>query len=106
MTGADLSNVVNEGALLSARAGRNTIDMATMEEAIDRVMAGPERKTRVMADSEKKMIAYHEGGHALVGHALPHADPVHKITILRAARRWATPCRCRRRTSSSRRARR
>ncbi|KIH97538.1 cell division protein FtsH [Streptomonospora alba] len=82
MTGADLSNVVNEGALLSARAGRNVIDMETMEEAIDRVMAGPERKTRVMADAEKKMIAYHEGGHALVGHALPHADPVHKITIL------------------------
>ncbi|MDT0300578.1 ATP-dependent zinc metalloprotease FtsH [Streptomonospora wellingtoniae] len=82
MTGADLQNVVNEGALLSARAGHNLIDLATLEEAIDRVMAGPERKTRVMADAEKKVIAYHEGGHALVGHALPHADPVHKITIL------------------------
>ncbi|WP_026128475.1 ATP-dependent zinc metalloprotease FtsH [Nocardiopsis halophila] len=82
MTGADLQNVVNEGALLSARAGRDTIDMATLEEAIDRVMAGPERKTRVMSDAEKKVIAYHEGGHALVGHALPNADPVHKITIL------------------------
>ncbi|QBI56085.1 ATP-dependent zinc metalloprotease FtsH [Streptomonospora litoralis] len=82
MTGADLSNVVNEGALLSARAGHNQIDHATMEEAIDRVMAGPERKTRVMSDTEKKVIAYHEGGHALVGHALPNADPVHKITIL------------------------
>jgi cell division protease FtsH len=82
MTGADLANVVNEGALLSARAGRNEIDLATLEEAIDRVMAGPERKTRVMADTEKKVIAYHEGGHALVGHALPNADPVHKITIL------------------------
>ncbi|WP_026120306.1 ATP-dependent zinc metalloprotease FtsH [Nocardiopsis potens] len=82
MTGADLQNVVNEGALLSARAGRNQIDMATLEEAIDRVMAGPERKTRVMSDAEKKVIAYHEGGHALVGHALPNADPVHKITIL------------------------
>ncbi|WP_420161626.1 ATP-dependent zinc metalloprotease FtsH [Nocardiopsis sp. CNT-189] len=82
MTGADLQNVVNEGALLSARGGRSQIDMATLEEAIDRVMAGPERKTRVMSDAEKKVIAYHEGGHALVGHALPNADPVHKITIL------------------------
>ncbi|MDA0563566.1 ATP-dependent zinc metalloprotease FtsH [Streptomonospora sp. S1-112] len=82
MTGADLANVINEGALLSARAGRSQIDMATLEEAIDRVMAGPERKTRVMSDAEKKVIAYHEGGHALVGHALPNADPVHKITIL------------------------
>ncbi|GAB3500575.1 ATP-dependent zinc metalloprotease FtsH [Nocardiopsis coralliicola] len=82
MTGADLQNVVNEGALLSARAGHTTIDMATLEEAIDRVMAGPERKTRVMSDAEKKVIAYHEGGHALVGHALPNADPVHKVTIL------------------------
>ncbi|NYE49964.1 cell division protease FtsH [Spinactinospora alkalitolerans] len=81
-TGADLSNVLNEGALLSARGGRNQIDMETLEEAIDRVMAGPERKTRVMSDAEKKVIAYHEGGHALVGHALPNADPVHKITIL------------------------
>ncbi|ASU85759.1 cell division protein FtsH [Nocardiopsis gilva YIM 90087] len=82
MTGADLNNVVNEGALLTARAGRTEIDMATLEEAIDRVMAGPERKTRVMSDAEKKVIAYHEGGHALVGHALPNSDPVHKITIL------------------------
>ncbi|MBB4929244.1 cell division protease FtsH [Lipingzhangella halophila] len=82
MTGADLQNVVNEGALLSARANRNEIDMVTLEEAIDRVMAGPEKKTQVMSDAEKKVIAYHEGGHALVGHALPHADPVHKITIL------------------------
>ncbi|MDA2805634.1 ATP-dependent zinc metalloprotease FtsH [Nocardiopsis suaedae] len=82
MTGADLQNVVNEGALLSARAGKDLIDMATLEEAIDRVMAGPERKTRVMSDAEKKVIAYHEGGHALVGHALPNADPVHKVTIL------------------------
>ncbi|KUP96933.1 ATP-dependent zinc metalloprotease FtsH [Thermobifida cellulosilytica] len=81
-TGADLANVVNEGALLSARRGRTQIDMATLEEAIDRVMAGPERKSRVMSDAEKKIIAYHEGGHALVGHALPNADPVHKITIL------------------------
>ncbi|HEY3686673.1 MAG TPA: ATP-dependent zinc metalloprotease FtsH [Streptosporangiaceae bacterium] len=81
-TGADLANVINEAALLTARGGRNQIDMATLEESIDRVMAGPERKTRVMSDKEKKMIAYHEGGHALVAHALPNADPVHKVTIL------------------------
>ena len=82
MTGADLSNVINEGALLSARGGEDVITHSLLEEAIERVMAGPERKTRVMSDHEKKVIAYHEGGHALVGHALPNADPVHKITIL------------------------
>jgi cell division protease FtsH len=82
MTGADLANVINEGALLSARAGAKAITHAVLEEAIERVMAGPERKTRVMSDTEKKVIAYHEGGHALVGHALPNSDPVHKITIL------------------------
>ncbi|SIO90417.1 ATP-dependent zinc metalloprotease FtsH [Nocardiopsis sp. JB363] len=82
MTGADLANVINEGALLSARAGADVISHAFLEEAIERVMAGPERKSRVMSDREKKVIAYHEGGHALVGHALPNSDPVHKITIL------------------------
>jgi cell division protease FtsH len=81
-TGADLANVINEAALLTARFDRKQIDMATLEEAIDRVMAGPERKSRVMSESEKKIIAYHEGGHALVAHALPNADPVHKVTIL------------------------
>ncbi|MCO6004264.1 ATP-dependent zinc metalloprotease FtsH [Actinoallomurus purpureus] len=81
-TGADLANVINEAALLTARMDRKQIDMNTLEEAIDRVMAGPERKSRVMSDREKKTIAYHEGGHALVAHALPNADPVHKITIL------------------------
>jgi cell division protease FtsH len=81
-TGADLANVINEGALLTARMNAKQISMATLEEAIDRVMAGPERKSRVMSEKEKKIIAYHEGGHALVGHALPNADPVHKITIL------------------------
>ena len=81
-TGADLANVINEAALLTARSNNRQISMAMLEEAIDRVMAGPERKSRVMSDKEKKIIAYHEGGHALVGHALPNADPVHKITIL------------------------
>ncbi|MFB4298021.1 ATP-dependent zinc metalloprotease FtsH [Actinomadura sp. NTSP31] len=81
-TGADLANVINEAALLTARFDRKLIDMETLEEAIDRVMAGPERKTRVMSEKEKKIIAYHEGGHALVAHALPNSDPVHKVTIL------------------------
>jgi len=81
-TGADLANVINEAALLTARFDRKQIDMNTLEESIDRVMAGPERKTRVMSESEKKIIAYHEGGHALVAHALPNSDPVHKVTIL------------------------
>ncbi|HEX6444439.1 MAG TPA: ATP-dependent zinc metalloprotease FtsH [Streptosporangiales bacterium] len=85
-TGADLANVINEAALLSARTDRKQISMDLLEESIDRVMAGPERKSRVMSDREKKMIAYHEGGHALVGHALPFADPVHKITILSRGR--------------------
>ncbi|SDQ59552.1 ATP-dependent zinc metalloprotease FtsH [Thermostaphylospora chromogena] len=85
-TGADLANVINEAALLTARANQKLITMDVLEEAIDRVMAGPERKSRVMSDEEKKIIAYHEGGHALVAHALPNADPVHKITILSRGR--------------------
>ncbi|WP_084958794.1 ATP-dependent zinc metalloprotease FtsH [Thermoactinospora rubra] len=85
-TGADLANVINEAALLTARADKKLITMDILEESIDRVMAGPERKSRVMSDKEKKMIAYHEGGHALVAHALPNADPVHKITILSRGR--------------------
>jgi len=85
-TGADLANVINEAALLTARQDQKLITMNTLEESIDRVMAGPERKSRVMSDQEKKMIAYHEGGHALVAHALPNSDPVHKITILSRGR--------------------
>jgi cell division protease FtsH len=81
-TGADLANVLNEGALLAARRGKRTITMWELEEAIDRVMAGPERKTRVISDREKRIIAYHEAGHALVAHVLPNADPVHKISII------------------------
>ncbi|MEU8193110.1 ATP-dependent zinc metalloprotease FtsH [Microbispora amethystogenes] len=85
-TGADLANVINEAALLTARQDQKLITMSTLEESIDRVMAGPERKSRVMSDQEKKIIAYHEGGHALVAHALPNSDPVHKITILSRGR--------------------
>jgi cell division protease FtsH len=81
-TGADLANVINEAALLTARNNQKLITNATLEESIDRVMAGPERKSRLMSEKEKKIIAYHEGGHALVAHALPNNDPVHKVTIL------------------------
>jgi cell division protease FtsH len=85
-TGADLANLINEAALLSARRRRSTISMLEMEEAIDRVISGPERKTRVMTEDERRLIAYHETGHALVGWALPMADPVHKITIVARGR--------------------
>ncbi|HET9724475.1 MAG: ATP-dependent zinc metalloprotease FtsH [Actinomycetota bacterium] len=81
-TGADLANVINEAALLAARWGKKAISMKEVEEAIDRVMAGPERKTRVMSEREKRVIAYHEGGHALVAHILPNTDPVHKISVI------------------------
>ena len=81
-TGADLANVINEAALLTARTGQKLLTMVTLEESIDRVMAGPQRRTRLMSDKEKKVTAYHEAGHALVAHALPNTDPVHKITIL------------------------
>jgi cell division protease FtsH len=81
-TGADLANVINEAALLTARTGGKQIHMAALEEAIDRVMSGPERKSVLLSEAERKLIAYHEGGHALVGHAMPHADPVHKVTII------------------------
>jgi len=77
-----LSNLVNEAALLSARRNKKTIAMLEMEESIERVMAGPERKSKVMSDKEKKLTAYHEGGHTLVGMLLPNADPVHKVTII------------------------
>ena len=81
-TGADLSNLVNEAALLSARRNKREIAMGELEESIERVMAGPERKSKVMSDDEKRLTAYHEGGHALVGMLLKHADPVHKVTII------------------------
>lgn len=81
-TGADLSNLVNEAALLAARRNKKKIYMLEMEEAIERVMAGPERKSHIMNDEEKRLTAYHEGGHTLVGMLLKHADPVHKVTII------------------------
>lgn len=81
-TGADLSNLVNEAALLAARRDKKKIYMIEMEEAVERVMAGPERKSHIMNDEEKRLTAYHEGGHTLVGMLLKHADPVHKVTII------------------------
>ena len=81
-SGADLANVLNEAALLTARSNAQLIDNRALDEAIDRVIAGPQRRTRVMRDQEKLMTAYHEGGHALVAAALNHSDPVTKITIL------------------------
>jgi cell division protease FtsH len=85
-TGADLSNVINEAALLAARRGKETITMSELEEAIDRVIAGPERKTRLIGEKEKRIISYHESGHALVAFVLPNADPVHKVTIISRGR--------------------
>ena len=81
-TGADLANVLNEAALLTARSSKKFIDAESIDEAIDRVIAGPQRRTRLMSEKEKLITAYHEGGHALVAAALPGTDPVHKITIL------------------------
>src|SRR5439155_17484511 len=81
-TGADLANLMNEAALLAARAGVKDIGMGQLEESIGRVIGGPERKTRLISDKEKRVIAYHESGHALVGHVLPNADPIHKVSII------------------------
>ena len=81
-TGADLANVLNEAALLTARSDKKLIDDAALDEAIDRVIAGPQKRTRIMSAKEKKITAYHEGGHALVAAAMNHTDPVTKVTIL------------------------
>ncbi|MCU4186985.1 ATP-dependent zinc metalloprotease FtsH [Acidiferrimicrobium sp. IK] len=85
-TGADLSNLLNEAALLAARRNLRQIGMRECEEAIDRVIAGPERRTLVMSDADKLVTAYHEAGHVIVGHALPHADPIHKVSIVARSR--------------------
>lgn len=81
-TGADLSNLVNEAALLAARRGKKRIEMPELEEASERVVAGPERKSKVISDKERRLTAFHEAGHALVGMLLPDADPVHKVSII------------------------
>ncbi len=81
-TGADLANLLNEAALLTARKNKKKVSIQDIENSIDRVLAGPEKKSRLMSDQEKLIIAYHETGHALVGWALPNADPIHKVTII------------------------
>jgi len=81
-TGADLANLINESALLTARSNKREITMHELEEGIMRVIAGPEKKTRVMSEKERLITAYHELGHAIVGHVLPNCDPVHKISII------------------------
>jgi cell division protease FtsH len=81
-SGADLQNLLNEGAILAARAGKSAITMSELEEAVDRVSAGPERKSRIISEREKAVTAYHEVGHALVARALPNCDPVHKVSIV------------------------
>jgi len=80
--GADLANVVNEAALLAARIGKDGVDMFTLESAIDRVMAGPEKKSRVMSDQERRIVAFHESGHTLVAKLIPGTDPVHKVSLI------------------------
>jgi len=82
MAGADLANLINEAALLAARKGKEAVDMADLEEAVDRVVGGLERKSRVLSDKERDIVAHHEIGHALVASSLPQADPVHKVTII------------------------
>lgn len=82
MSGADLYNVVNEAAILAARANRKQITQVDLDNAFEKVAIGPERKSKVMSDKEKRLTAYHEGGHAIVGHVLEHADPIHKVTIV------------------------
>jgi len=85
-TGADLANLLNEAALLTARGGDTEITVDHIDSAIDRVIGGPERKSRVMSDHERRVIAYHEAGHALVGHVLQHTDPIHKVSIVSRGR--------------------
>ncbi|MCL6451632.1 MAG: AAA family ATPase, partial [Acetobacteraceae bacterium] len=81
-TGADIANVVNEAALLAARKRRKKITMEELEEAIDRVLAGPEKKSRIISEKEKRIVAFHEAAHALVARLLPNTDPVHKVSII------------------------
>jgi cell division protease FtsH len=94
-SGADLANLVNEAALLAARAGRRVVTMAEFESAKDKVMMGAERRSMVMTDDEKKMTAYHEGGHAIVNLSIPESDPLHKVTIIPRGRAlgvtWSLP---------------
>ncbi|MBM3712335.1 MAG: hypothetical protein FJW56_02675, partial [Actinobacteria bacterium] len=85
-TGADLANIFNEASLLTARHNKKKISMFEIEDAIERVIAGPEKKTRIISEEEKRIIAYHESGHALLSHILPNTDPIHKISIISRGR--------------------
>jgi cell division protease FtsH len=85
-TGADLANLFNEASLLAARYNKKKISRSEIEEAVERIIAGPEKKTRVISEDEKRVIAYHESGHALLSYALPHTDPIHKISIISRGR--------------------
>jgi cell division protease FtsH len=85
-SGADLSNLLNEGAILAARHNKKIIEMEDLFEAIEKVMLGPERKSRILSEQEKKITSYHEAGHAVVAHFLLHTDPVHKISIIARGR--------------------
>jgi cell division protease FtsH len=82
MVGADIANVCNEAALLASRAGRSRVEMKDFQEAIERTIAGPQKKSQVVTADERKRIAYHESGHALVSHLTPGGDPVQKISII------------------------
>jgi cell division protease FtsH len=81
-TGADIENMLNEAAILAARNGKKIITMQELEEAITRVIAGPEKRSRIVSEKDKKLVAYHEAGHAVVAKLLPHADPVHEVSII------------------------
>ncbi|MGD6074695.1 cell division protein FtsH, partial [Xanthomonas citri pv. citri] len=86
MSGADLANVVNEAALLAARENKTVITAEMLEEAVDRVIGGPRRKSRIISEHEKKVVAYHESGHTLAAWAMPDLDPIYKVTILARGR--------------------
>ena len=86
MTGADLANVINEAALLTARENGTVITGPALEEAVDRVVGGPRRKSRIISEHEKKITAYHEGGHTLAAWAMPDIEPIYKVTILARGR--------------------
>ena len=98
MSGADLANVINEAALLTARENGTIITGPALEEAVDRVVGGPRRKSRIISEHEKKITAYHEGGHTLAAWAMPDIDPIYKVTIWPAAAPVGTRCRCPRTT--------
>lgn len=106
MTGADLANVINEAALLTARENGTVITSAALEEAVDRVIGGPRRKGRIISEQEKKITAYHEGGHTLAAWAMPDIEPIYKVTILARAAPAGTRSRCPRRTRACAPARR